>query len=406
MSAPVHVSSPSDEPGPTEDPDAARRILGWVEGTRPGPTVVLIGGIHGNEPAGLHAVRAVLEKLDARNLAGDVVGLAGNLAALQAKRRFLRRDLNRRWSPEALEALTDRPREALDDEDREQRGLLEAFRMVADRSPEPVVFLDLHTASGPGAPFACMADVIRNRAIAFALPIPVVLGLEEVIEGSMLGYLCDLGHVGVSVEGGQHDDPEAPSRLEAACWLTLVAARVIAPDDVPEYEAQVRRLEMASEGLPAVLEIRHRHLCREDDGFEMVPGFRSFQAVKRGERLARDARGDIHAPRSGLLMLPRYQGSGEDGFFLARPVQRFWLGLSARLRQVRADRLLPRLPGVIPHPERPETYLVDPRIARIRVADVFHLLGYRRVRPEGGMLAFSRRRPDERGPAALPAPES
>lgn len=380
------------------------RILGMVEGRSPGPTVVLVGGIHGNEPAGIEAIQAVLEAVQRLPLRGEVVGVAGNLEAIRQRRRFVRRDLNRRWSEALVDGLLAADPSTLTDEDREQRGLIEVFGHIVAESRGPVVFLDLHTMSGPGAPFVCMADVLRNRRVAFALPLPVVLGLEEVIEGSMLGYLCDLGHVGVAVEGGQHEHPEAPRRLEAAAWLTLAASGVLDPDAIPGFDHHLQRLEEASRGLPSVLEIRHRHMCREDDGFEMVPGFESFQPVQRGQRVARDVRGDIHAPQPGLLMLPRYQGTGEDGFFIARPVRRFWLEVSAHLRRARADRILPRLPGVIPHPVQPETFLVDPRIARVRVVDVFHLLGYRRIRPEGNMLAFSRRRPDERGPAALPAP--
>lgn len=379
-------------------------MVGRRRGAASGPTVVLLGGVHGNEPAGLRAIEAVLAGLEGLELRGEVLGVTGNRAALAEGRRYLRRDLNRQWIPQALGPLRSRPADALADEDREQRELLEVFEPILDAAEAPVVFLDMHTTSGPGAPFVCMADVLRNREVAFALPLPKVLGLEEVIEGSMLGYLCDLGHIGVAVEGGQHEEPEAALRLEAAAWLTLVAAGALDGAAVPELEAHRARLAEAGQGLPGVIEIRHRHVCLDDDGFVMLSGFRSFQPITKGQRLAFDARGDIHAPQGGLLMLPRYQGKGEDGFFVARPVRRFWLDLSARLRRARADRLLTRLPGVSPHPDRVGAYLVDPRIARVKVTDVFHLLGFRQIRPEGGMLAFSRRRPDDEGPAALPPP--
>ncbi len=382
----------------------AERCIGTVEGDRPGPTVVVTGGLHGNEPAGVVAIRSAMEQLQRRPLRGTVHGIACNLGALAANQRFLERDLNRSWTTEALDPLRRTSAANLRDEDAEQRDLLEIFERIIDSASGPVVFLDLHTSSGPGAPFACMADVLRNRRVAFALPIPVVLGLEEVIEGSMLGYLCDLGHVGVAVEGGRNDDPAAPDRLETAIWSTLIGSGAVLAEDVPELDERRRRLASAADGFPSVVEIRHRHVCREGDGFEMVPGFRSFQPVRKGALIARDKRGEIHAPTAGLLLLPRYQGSGEDGFFLARPVRRFWLDLSAQLRNSGADRWLSRLPGVVPHPVQPETYLVDPRVARIRVAEVFHLLGYRRVRPEGHLLSFSRRRQDHPGLAALPSP--
>lgn len=380
-----------------------RRFVGTVAGSRPGPTVVLTGGIHGNEPAGVTAVERVIAQLDPKQLRGRVVGLRGNLAAMDEDRRYLRRDLNREWSEATLERLRRQPIEALEAEDLEQRELYDIFRGLMIEAEGPVCFLDLHTMSGPGQPFACMADVLRNRRVAFALPVTVVLGLEEVIEGSMLGFLCDLGHIGVAVEGGQHHDLDSVNRLEAATWLTLVATGALESSAVPRgYEAHRVELERASDGLPAVVEIKHRHVCRDDDDFEMMPGLRSFQHVRKGQHLALDRRGDIRSPYQGLLLLPRYQGSGSDGFFVAREVRKVWLGLSAGLRRVRADRVLVRLPGVEPHPTRAETYLVDPRIARFLVVEIFHLFGYRRIQPEGPRLAFSRRRPDGRI-TALPA---
>ncbi|HSM14698.1 MAG TPA: succinylglutamate desuccinylase/aspartoacylase family protein, partial [Thermoanaerobaculia bacterium] len=95
-------------PAATETAAAAPpRRLGDHEGSRPGPTVVAIGAMHGNEPAGAAAIRAVLERLRAERLplAGRFVGLVGNRRALAVGSRFLDRDLNRRWSEAALDEL-------------------------------------------------------------------------------------------------------------------------------------------------------------------------------------------------------------------------------------------------------------------------------------------------------------
>lgn len=333
--------------------------------------------------------------------AGRVIAVVGNRPALVRRRRYIARDLNRFWTPEHLDSLRRAEAAVLQDEDREQRDLLDVFGPLLDPDQDPVVFLDLHSTSGPGVPFVCMADVIRNRKLAFGLHIPVVLGLEEAIEGSMLGYLCDLGHIGIAVEGGQNDDPQTQRHHEASIWSVLVSAGALRPESIPGYEALRRGMEDAVRDMPKVIEIRHRHVVEEDEQFEMRPGYRSFQPVKAGERVARNADGDVRTPEAGLMMLPRYQGQGSDGYFLARPVRPFWLSLSARLRDMKADRLLPQLPGVTAHPEKAEHYLVDARVAR-RAIDIFHLLGFRREAKEGAHLVFSRRRPDVWGPEGLP----
>ena len=383
----------------------APRVLGTYEGAADGPTVVVSGALHGNEPAGVWAAQAVLDTLNGQRLPfrGRLIALVGNRRALQLSRRYVKRDLNRQWEHAELANIRRAPLPSLVDEDREQRELLDFIGPLLESAREPVVFLDLHSTSGPGAPFVCMADVIRNRKIAFNLKVPVVLGLEEAIQDSMLGYFTDLGHVGVAIEGGQHDDPRTLDHHQAAVWSVLVACGAMSAAHIPSYHALQDRLQAAVQALPQVIEIRHRHVCVDGDGFVMRPGYSNFQPIRAGEIVAADHKGDVRAPEAGIMMLPRYQGQGEDGYFVARPVRPFWLSMSERLRRMRADRVLRGLPGVTPYPGRPDQFIVDPRIARYRALEVFHLLGFRRMRPEGQRMVFSRRRPDALGPEALPA---
>jgi hypothetical protein len=374
-------------------PASRPRILGRVDDALPGPTVVLIGGVHGNEPAGVAAIERVLAKLEHTRplIAGKLVGVVGNRQALAAGRRFAVRDLNRGWTPEGCAEL--RAAAHVGDEDAEQRALLEVFEPLMAEASAPVIFLDLHSSSGRGAPFCCMADVLRNRPIAMALPLPLVLGLEEVIDGSMLGYVCDRGHVGIAFEGGQHEDPATIDRLESIIWLSLVASGLLDRSQLPDFEEHRARLRAATAGLPRVLEIRHRHVIEPDDDFQMEPGFTNFGPVRRGTLLARDGAREIRASEHALVMLPRYQGEGDDGFFLARPVSRFWLTLSEILRRARIDRIVPRLVGARPLAGVADHFLVDGLLPPRWITNVFHLFGYRKMRSNGPAQVFSRRRP-------------
>jgi len=42
--------------------------------------------------------------------------------------------------------------------------------------------------------------------------------------------------------------------------------------------------------------------------------------VRAGTLLARDKAGEIRAREDGIVVMPLYQGQGEDGFFLGRAV--------------------------------------------------------------------------------------
>ncbi len=370
------------------------RIVGGHTGGRPGPLFLIVGAMHGNEPAGPRAAQRVLAALAGSGAAvrGHVLALIGNTAALAQGLRYVRRDLNRMWTEEEVRALHGRDPGLESHEELEQRRLLAVLEEAMAQRTGPVVLLDLHSSSAEGEPFLCMGDTLKNRRVAAMIPTPVILGLEENIDGALLEYFSNRGHIAIAIEGGQHDAPTTVDNHEAAIWLALVATGVLAPEDVPDLERHRGRLDAAREGLPRVMEIRHRHGTREGDGFHMEPGFRNFMPIRRGQLLARDGTGEIRARERGRIVLPRYQGQGNDGFFTVRRVRPFWLRLSAWLRRLGMEPLLTWLPGVARHPTLPETLRVNPRVARWLTTQVFHLFGYRRLRSDGGHLAFGRRR--------------
>lgn len=370
------------------------RVLGQYEGQRPGPTFVVTGGIHGNEPGGLDAGRAVLRTLHAKQIPmrGRVIVMAGNIGALQQRVRYFDYDLNRLWTPQHLEDLRGRDPAVDTREQREQRELLGEIEKAIATGDE-FVLLDLHSSSGDGAPFVCMGDTLRNRKIAFALPLPVILGLEETIDGALLDWLYELGHVAIAVEGGRHDAEGTPQNLEAAIWISLVAAGCLSKNDLPDYDEHVAHLEASCRGIARVLEIRHREVLSPADAFVMQPGFEGFDRIEKGQLLAHKNGDEVRATERGRILLPLYQGQGSDGFFVARRVLRFWLWLSAGLRRVRFSYVLPLVPGVSRHAAIPDAFVVAPRrgLNDLRIG-LFHLLGYRRRRKHGVDELFTRRR--------------
>ena len=98
------------------------------------------------------------------------------------------------------------------------------------------------------------------------------------------------------------------------------------------------------------------------------------------------------------MLMPLYQDQGNDGFFLGREVKRFWIRLSRFLRNIDAARLMKYTPGVSEHPENDMVLIVNTRIARILPLQVFHLLGFRKMRWREEKLIVSRRRHDTKSP--------
>jgi len=369
------------------------RFLGSY-GDESGPLVVVIGGIHGNEPGGVLAAERVLARLRETRprMRGRVVCVVGNLGALHGADRYRSQDLIRMWSEESLARSATSDPEDDDAEMREQRELLAFFAGVSLASVEDVVVLDLHSSSADGPPFSIMADTLQNRRIGFGLPIPVILGLEENLDGTLLGHFARKGYVALAVEGGRHEDEKTAEHLEAAIWLSLVSAGALKPADVPELEAHRASLLAVGAGLPRVIETCYRHALEEGHRFRMEPGFTTFHRVNKGQLLAHDDGGPVRSPDKGLVMLPLYQGQGSDGFFIGREVGWVWLWLSAVLRKIRVEALLLCLPGVGHDPTAPHSLLVDLRVARWLAPSLFNLLGYRGRRRDGAHMCFTRRR--------------
>jgi hypothetical protein len=372
---------------------AVSRVIGHRTGGAPGRTLILVGGLHGNEPAGVEALRRVFARLpESSELRGEVLAVAGNVSALERGVRYVDTDLNRGWWPESLDA-GDVPGSV---EDAERRALLATMSPVLDRAPSAPIVVDLHTTSGETPPFATLGDTLRNRRFAFAFPLPVVLGLEEQLAATFLEYVNNLGCVTVGFEGGRHEDPAAVDHLEAVSWIALVTAGIVRRHDVPPPDPWAF-LEDVSRGRPAVVEVLYRHAVPADRSFVMERGYRSFQEIRAGERLgAWVDGGPVLAPEAGRILMPLYQDQGDDGFFIIRDVRRAWLRLSAFLRRIGADRVAPALPGVRRHPYMAGAVVIDRRIARWYTVEVFHLLGFRRRIESGPELIMARRHFDAR----------
>lgn len=370
------------------------RVLGASGSGVAGPTLVVVAGLHGNEPAGVLAVRRVAAALaDGRTRSGRILFLAGNLGALRRGDRYLDRDLNRAWTPERITALRNGGADATA-EDREQRELLEVLEQVVADAPGPVFLLDLHTTSGEGGAFCTVADTLRNRGLALALPVPVVLGLEELVEGTLHDWMGQQGVVTLAFEAGQHQEEAAVDRSEAAVWLMMAATGLALPGELARVEEARRFLTRGQAGLPRVLEMRYRHPVAPDDRFRMKEGYRNFQRIRKGEAVAADRDGAVLAPETARILMPLYQPKGSDGFFVVREFKPFWLRVSSLARRARLDRVVHWLPGIRRHPTDPHTLVVDRRVARWYALQVLHLLGFRREVEAGTTLVVQRRAHD------------
>ena len=365
------------ETAPQEKEIPVSRVIQKLKGTKPGPTVLFIAGMHGNEPAGVMALEQVLEDISARenNLRGTIYAVRGNLKALSEGKRFVDTDLNRLWTKANIKMVQNKM--VLLEEEKELLELLDFLKETIKSESGPFYFIDYHTTSSKTLPFVTINDSMINRKFAGQFPVPVVLGIEEFLEGPLLSYINQLGYLAIGFESGQHTDPEAVSNTIAFTYLTLAAAGIIGKMDVEDFEKYGIQLEKASNSVRDIFEVVHLHKITGVDVFRMLPGFESFQKINKGTHLATNNFLPVYSGFDGRLFMPLYQNQGNDGFFIIKKIPAFALWLSAFLRKIKIDNLFTLLPGVKWEHRDKEILLVDLKIAKFVAKPLFHLLGYR-----------------------------
>lgn len=373
--------------------EARERVVFDYTTGAPGPCLVVVAGLHGDEPAAVSAVERVRDALARRKppVHGRAVAVLGNLAAIAAGKRYLEEDLNRNWDENTIADVLARDPAGDAPEERERRELAEFINGFDDAPQHPVVFVDLHSTSAEGLPFSCMPDTLTNLRIALQLPIPAILGLEDSIRGPLTGVLTDRGYPCVIIEGGKHDNPHTVDILEASVWRLLTQLGMLHRNDVPDRESHERRLTRAGRDLPRVLEIRYQHETRAGDGFVMEPGFEHYDRVAKGQKLASDSLGDIHARVSARIIMPAYKPGTDQGFFIARDVSWLKVKILFLLRKLGVGNLVQMLPGTRIHSGRVDHMEIASWVPR-RFVDVIRLLGWRRTHHDEDHTILRRRR--------------
>ncbi|MDR9418006.1 succinylglutamate desuccinylase/aspartoacylase family protein [Gracilimonas sp.] len=366
------------------------RII-WSHESKVGPIIVVFAGIHGNELAGVHACENISEEISGmeENLQGSLYLISGNQKAIKKGVRYLDRDLNRIWND-----VTDQEsKEGQSDvkEWEEAVGILQVLNTIIEEKKNlgrEIYFIDLHTTSAESCAFILFNDTLENRKSASLFPVPQILGIEETIHGTLLSFINDLGYPAIGFEAGSHTDPLSVRRIEAFLWLFLHFNQLLKLEQQKyhEYESTLRG---TPDALNKYYEITCHYFVNEARDFTMKKGYQNFDPIQKGELLAYDSKEPVYAPTSGLIFMPLYQSKGNDGFFILKGRSPIWLEISVIFRDSIINRYLHLLPGVEKLDET--SFVVDLKVARFFVKNIFHLLGYRVIKKDEHTLICYKR---------------
>jgi succinylglutamate desuccinylase len=305
----------------------ARKIGRYSQGI-PGPLLVVFGAMHGNEPAGVNALKTVFYLLEQEKIKkpdfkfrGSIIGIIANLDAYNEKKRYINKDLNRSWSYEAYKLLKEKSPIDFNSEERQIYEVIEVIKEEVLKSmPNKIIVLDLHTTSSQGGIFSLITDDPISEKIAIELHAPVIKGMLHGVRNSSIHFFhgenMGIPTTAIAFECGQHEDPLSPFIGASAVINCLRTIGSVDKKDVENKHDEI--LLNFSKDLPKVSEYIGKYSIRSNAHFKMLPGFKSFDKVMEGQHLADDINGPVYCQEDAMILMPFYQNLGEDGYFLVK----------------------------------------------------------------------------------------
>ncbi|AKU21461.1 succinylglutamate desuccinylase/aspartoacylase family protein [Massilia sp. NR 4-1] len=304
-------------------------------GQGPGPRLIVTGAVHGNEVCGTQAILRVLQELDEgrlriRNGSVTFVPIVNPLAYAKGERAG-ERNLNRNLFPK------EQPQDFEDRIGNWLCPLLASHDVLLDlhsfnAASQPFVMVGPRNNEGPLEPFRHQE---QERALARRLGVKRFVdgwlrtygaGVQRRLRGSSelqtvlrygMGtteYMRSTGGYALTLECGQHADPQAPqvayrAILNTLAFLGLIEAEAPQPVDPAVVEA----LSMAE-----VYDKLHA-----DDRFSR--NWSSFDRVARGEEIGRRADGTpVLAEYDAIMLFPDSgAAANSEWYYLAKVNQSF-----------------------------------------------------------------------------------
>ena len=275
----------------------------------PGSTLLILGGIHGNERTGIDVVRRLVGSLSSGATAiraGTVTLALGNLGAIHANVRFLAgRDLNRMFTPARLASLPDgTPEDA-------------RVRVLAPLIAAADVTLDLHATNRPSEPFiASLAGPTRERLFRWLRADRVLADPNFVLAGEPATtdeYAESCGRIGICYETGHAADVTRVDAVFASVVDMLAELGMIDAKNPEPTNAQ------------ELFEIRSSILLDERP-FRFVDPFgaTSFVPVRAGDTVAWHGEDAVIAEEDGVMVfqkIPEHWQVGKPLAYFARRIE-------------------------------------------------------------------------------------
>lgn len=260
-----------------------------IDSGKPGPTVAIFAGVHGNETASVFALQNLLPELSISK--GTLYVAFANPPAIKQNVRMINKNLNRCFF---------KGNNGDEPEDKRARELM----TVLDKCD---ALLDLHMFyDNEGAPFVICEDNAIDLARVFDVGI-VSTNWTEVEPGGTDGYMYLNGKIGVCVECGPISKATEFIGFAEKTILQFLSYFKMSTTEIA-FSTSEKRIIKAKH---AVLKSSHE--------FKLIDGFINFQKLSPGQLLAKDAIQEYCAKQGECIIFPHYSARiGEEAYILGK----------------------------------------------------------------------------------------
>ena len=247
------------------------------KGNQPGPKVVILGGVHGNEVCGVQAIRKIKDSLKIDK--GELRLIIGNPKAVEQNIRYTEENLNRCFK-----------------KDKNPTGTYEEelAKEIMEHLNWAEISLDLHASNTENSdPFI----IVRNNRLQYAQMLPieiVVTGFEKFYSGDSEWYMESQGKVGVGVECGCLRDPKSTD-VALLCINNFLKGVGLVEGEPVHTEKKVFDLFFQ---------------YHNKDKFVTARDFSDFEFVKKDEVMGHDGEKEVKVDRDCFVIFVRNREAG------------------------------------------------------------------------------------------------
>lgn len=260
-----------------------------LRGDLPGPTSVILAGVHGDERGGTEAFEALLPSLTIEK--GKVIFLYGNPLAIASNVRFVEANLNRMFRGDSTYTSEER-----NSYEYKRAQELKGHLNNAD------ALLDIHSSFVPKSRPFIIAEP-NSAHITQKLPFNLVVsGFDAVEPGGTDYYMNSIGKPGICVECGYLGDPSTRDSAKEIIVAFLSAQGHIS--DKPKNNPKQAR---------CLVDFIY---MTKSDSFVLAKSFEDFETVAAGQIIGTDGGVPVIAERDGVILFARNREKSHDEGFL------------------------------------------------------------------------------------------